>query len=215
MKDTLFNEDSTFDDSDPLEEQKKKAHEANEAKRKIEWEEKQAAKKLAREDALNHLKTMADNDIINTSVKKLGLDAERLTRRNMKMCVTEHIQTLCLDNADFARMAMLPPKNMINCFRYINRMAYDFIKKEMDENDEKPLGYGMGSDVPDDLCYQWAEDYFTNLNIEEDQEKEEVFVPKPYPGKSTTKKKTVSKKKEPVKCEEKPAEFVQQSLTLD
>ena len=43
--------------------------------------------------------------------------------------------------------------------------------------------------MPDDLCYQWAEEYFRDPDAEEDQEKEEKFVPKPYVGNSGSKAK--------------------------
>ena len=62
---------------------------------------------------------------------------QRLTRRNMKQCVTEYIQTLCLEDVAFARNVMHPRKNMVNCFRYINRKALEFTKQEMEDNDVK------------------------------------------------------------------------------
>ncbi len=34
-----------------------------------------------------------------------------------------------------------------------------------------------GCDVPDDMCYQWAEDYFRDPDAKEDHEDEEKFVP--------------------------------------
>ena len=56
-----------------------------------------------------------------------------------------------------------------------------------------------GCDVPDDMCYQWAEDYFRDPDAKEDHEDEEKFVPKPYAGKSSAKskpKKAAEKKKD-------------------
>lgn len=190
--------------------QKKKAHEEAEAKRKAEWEakcrEKEEADLMAWETAV----AVSDEELTSASLGRVGKDAERLTRRNMKICVAEHIQTKCLEDMDFARQTMHPRKNMINCYRYINRMALEFIKKEMEENDEKQPSDGFGGDVPDDLCYQWAEDYFNDLDAKEDKEKDDEFVPKPYTGPSPSKpKKAASKKTEkktPPKAEEKKAE---------
>lgn len=190
------------------EEEKRKAHEEAEAKRKAEWE----ARKKAREEkelfAWEAAVAMDDDALIAASMKRLGDDAERLTRRNMKQCVTEFVQTLCLEDLDFARQAMHPRKTMIRCFRYINRKAYDFIKQEMKDNDEKPVNGLYGSDVPDDLCYQWAKEYFLDMDAEEDKENEEKFVPKPYNGKAPDKpKKSRAKKKtEPKKTENKAAD---------
>ena len=111
--------------------------------------------------------------------------------------MAEYIQTLCLEDPGFARMVMHPRKNMVHCFHYINRKAKEFIQQEMEDNDIKPENGVYGSDVPDDLCYQWAEEYFRDPDAEEDQEKEENFEPRPYAGKSGSKakaKKTAEKK---------------------
>lgn len=189
--------------------QKRREHEENEAKRKAEWEARQQAKKAAEQEQLARLETMSDDDVMMASMKRVGDDTERLTRRNMKYAVTEHIQTKCLEDLTFARLTMHPRKSMVHCFWYINRKAREFVEQEMKENQAKPEGaYGAyGSDVPDDLCYQWAEEYFRDADAEEDWEKEEKFVPKPYPGRAAPKskakkeaaKKTPAKKPEPKK----------------
>lgn len=181
---------------------KRKAHEESEAKRKAEWEAKQLAKKQAEEAAIQKLQDMSDDDVIAASTKRISTDVERLTRRNMKECVAAHIQELARKDATFARRTMHPHKNMINCFKYINRMAKDYIQQEMKDNDIKPENGVYGGDVPDDVVYKWAEEYFNSMDIEEDKEKEEKFVPKPYVGTASSKsKKTTSKAKKT----EKPA----------
>ncbi len=183
------------------EDAKRKAHEESEAKRKAEWEAKKKAKEQAELIAWENAIALDDDALIAASAKRVGDDAERLTRRNMKQCVTEMVQTFCYDDTDFARQAMHPRKNMINCFRYINRKAKEFILQEMKDNDIKPSQEGYGSDVPNDLCYQWAKDYFMDMDAPEDKdENDEEFVPKPYYGNTTTtKKKTEKKKPEPKK----------------
>lgn len=198
----------------------KRRHEEQEAKRKAEWEAKQAAKQEAELMAWENAVAVSDEELAAVSMKRVGTDAERITRRNMKNCVTEHIQTKCLEDMDFARQVMHPRKNMIRCFKYINRMAFEYVKQEMEDNDIKPNNNdGYGCDVPDDLCYQWAEEYFYDLDAKEDKDKDEQFVPKPYTGPSPKKsKKAASKKPEkkvPAKTEEKadtPAGDGQMSL---
>ena len=190
-------------------EQKKKDHETAEAKRKAEWEVRTAGRKAAEDKTLDEIRSMSDNDIADASVKKLGVDVERLTRRNMKVCVGEHVQILCSENLEFARKVMYPKKNMVNCFKYINKKAQEYLKQEMEENDEKSAGgYTMGGDVPDDLCYMWAEEYFNDSNAEIDKEKDEKFVPKPYYGGSSSSK---TNKKDPSKS--KPKETVAEKET--
>ena len=190
--------------------QKKQAHEEAEAKRKAEWEAKHQEKEEAELMAWETAVAVSDEKLAAASMKRVGTDAERITRRNMKNCVTEHIQTKCMEDMDFARLVLHPRKNMIRCFKYINRMAFEFVKQEMEDNDIKPNnGDGYGSDIPDGLCYQWAEEYFKDLDAKEDKEKDDEFVPKPYTGPSPKSKKAPAKKAEkkaPSKPEEKTAE---------
>lgn len=80
--------------------------------------------------------------------------------------------------------------SLLHCIWYINRKAREYIEQEMKDNDIKPENGVYGSDVPDDLCYQWAVDYFNDPDAKEDQEQEEKFVPKPYVGGSTSKGKS-------------------------
>ena len=207
-------EDTTVEQSpanDETEEQKRKAHEEAEAKRKAEWEAKKQAKEEAEFFAWEAAIAMDDNALVAASMKRVGDDAERLTRRNMKQCVTEMIQSYCIEDMELAKQVMHPRKNMVNCFRYITRKAKEFVMQEMKDNDIKPDREGYGSDVPDDLCYQWAREYFFDMEAPEDKDpNEEQFVPKPYVGKTSipksTKKKPEKKKPEPKKVEApKPA----------
>lgn len=124
---------------DESEDKKQKEHEEEEAKRKAEWEAKQKAKEEAEIFAWENALAMDDDTLVAASMKRVSDDAECLTRRNMKQCVTEMVQTYCLEDLDFARQVMHPRKNMIRCFQYINRKAKTFIKQEMKDNDEKPV----------------------------------------------------------------------------
>lgn len=203
-------------DASEDEKRKRKAHEEAEAKRKAEWDAKQAAKKQAREEALRAIKDMSDSDVMSASTERVRKDVERLTRRNMKECVSEHLQNLCRKDPVFAQQILLPQKSMVHCFQYINRKAKDYIQQEMKDNDIKPENGIYGGDVPDGLCYQWAEDYFNDPDAEEDKEKEEEFIPRPYVGSSASKSKKTSKKtaakKEPKKQE--PKSFEQMTLEV-
>ncbi len=219
-------EDDTADEATPSaapaeednEDQKRREHEEAEAKRKAEWEAKKKAREEAEIFAWESALAMDDNALVAASMKRVGDDAERLTRRNMKQCVTEMVQTYCLGDPSFARQVMHPRKNMINCFRYINRKAKEFVMQEMKDNDVKPENGVYGSDVPDDLCYQWAKDYFMDMEAPEDKVEEEKFVPKPYTGKSTSKtnkKKSEKKKAEPKKEPPKESDATEQTGQLD
>lgn len=190
-------------------------HEEQEAKRKAEWEAKKAAKEEAELMEWETAVAVSDEELASISLKRVGADTERLTHRNMKVCVAEHIQTKCLEDMDFARMVMHPRKNMINCFKYIRKKARAYAEQEMEDNGEKPVNGMYDTDVPDGLCYKWAEDYFTDLDAEEDRDKDDVFVPKPYTGPKPRKaptKKTEKKQKPPEPKAEPPADGEQISL---
>lgn len=200
--------DATDSDAEKESEDKKRAeHEAEEARRKAEWEAKRQEKQAVRQAQLDRIRAMNEEELTAESMKRISADTEKLTRRNMKECVSEYIQTACLEDAAFARQVMLPQKNMVRCFQYINRKAYEYVQDEM-----KAAGIQPGrdtpcysSDIPDDLCYHWAEEYFRTEDVKEDKEDEEEFVPKPYVGKTSasSKGKKTSARKSPAK---KPAE---------
>ena len=189
----------------PSEDEARRAHEASEAKRKAEWDAKQAEKRRAEQAALEKLDAMSPAELLKAAAKRVSADMEKLTRRNMKESVAEFIQTKCIDDLDFARLTMHSRKSMIHCFQYISRKAWDYVQDELKANGIQP-GPGQqayGCDIPDDLCYQWAEDYFRGPDAKEDKGDEEKFVPQPYRGKtsskSVSKKKKEGKKKEPEK----------------
>lgn len=190
------------------EDRKRAEHEASEAKRKAEWEARQQAKKEAEKAQMERIMVMGSEELVAESMKRVGTDTEKLVRRNMKECVSEYVQTMCLEDEGFARQVMMPQKNMIRCFQYINRKAYEYVQDEM-----KAAGIQPGrdtpcysSDIPDDVCYHWAEEYFRTMDVKEDKEEEEKFVPKPYIGKNGAKaasKKSAGKKPASRKAGEK------------
>ena len=194
----------------------RQTHEAAEAKRKAEWDAKQAEKKAARQAALDRIGKMNRNFFLKASVERVAADTERLTRRNMKEAVAEHVQAKCREDASFAMLVMAPEKSMIRCFRYISRQAQKYAEQEMKDNGIERTGvYGL--DVPDGLCFQWAEDYFRDENAEEDHKDDEKFVPKPYvsTNRKAAKSKTDKKPSPAAKPKaEKPKAPGMEQLTL-
>lgn len=200
---------------------RRQEHEAAEAARKADWEAKQLAKKQREQAALQELQAMSEQDLLKASMKRVCADTEKLTRRNMKDCVSEHIQTKCLEDLEFARMVMHPRKSMLHCFQHISHKAWDYVQDELkaDGIQPGPDRQGYGADIPDGLCYQWAEEYFRDPDAKEDQEDEEEFIPRPYVGKSSGKKankKKAPEKKEAAKKEpaKKPAPAPDGQITL-
>ena len=203
------------------EDERKRKHEEAEAKRKAEFDTRQAKKRAARQERLDKIKAMNDAELLAESVKRVAADTERLTRRNMKEAIAEHIQAKCRNDAAFARLVMDPDKSMISCFQYITRKAREYAEKEMKDLGLERTGT-YGCDVPDALCFQWAEDYFNDPDAKEDHKDEEKFTPKPYvPNRKVPQKTAKAKKKsqkksaaDKPKAQEKPKtpELEQMSL---
>ena len=193
------------------EDERRRAHEAAEAKRRAEWEAKQQAKRKADNDALQRLAAMSDEQASADAAKRVAADTEKLTRRNMKEMVCEYIQDLCGSDPAFARKVMHPRKSMIRCFKYITRKARAFAEQEMKDNGMEREGV-YGCDVPDGLCYQWAVDYFNDPDAAEDKAVEEKFVAKPYIPKTGSKPKT---KTQPKKAAKKPESNMEQISLLE
>lgn len=142
--------------ADADEEKRRAEHEAAEAKRKAEWEAKQAEKKKALQEQMDRLAAMSDDEVVAASMQRVSGDVEKLTWRNMKECVSEYIQTKCLEDPAFARLTMHPKKTMVRCFQYINRKAWEYIQDELKASGIQP-GRGeqaYSCDIPDDLCYR-------------------------------------------------------------
>ena len=192
------------EDPAAAETERRRRHEEAEAKRKAEWERQQAEKRAAEQTALAKIEQMSETELIKASMERMKKETERLTRRNLKECVSEYVQTLCLSDPAFARMVMHPRKSMAHCLQYINRKAREYLLAEMKDNgmEQRPDGI-YGGDVPEDTCYDWAEEYYRDTNAKEDEVKEEKFVPKAYMSAAAKNKR--QPKKEKTKAETKTA----------
>lgn len=194
------------EDPAAAEAEKRRRHEEAEAKRKAEWERQQAEKRTAEQAALAKIEQMSETELVKASMERMKKETERLTRRNLKECVSEYVQTLCLSDPAFARMVMHPRKSMAHCLQFINRKAREYLLAEMKDNGMEPQPNGIyGGDVPEDTCYDWAEEYFRDANAKEDEVMKETFVPKAYMS-AAAKNKRQPKKEKPAA---KPAPVIQ------
>lgn len=193
--------------------ERRRAHEAAEAKRKAEWEAKQQAKRLEETKAIEKITAMSDKQVAIDAAKRVAADTERLTRRNMKEMVSEHIQRMCASDPAFARKVMHPRKSMVRCFKYITRRAREYAEQEMKDLGIERTGV-YGCDVPDGLCYQWAVDYFNDPDAPEDRENDEKFTPKPYAPKNGSSKPKSKPKANPKASPKKQAEGEAHQLSL-
>jgi hypothetical protein len=123
---------------------------------------------------------MDDSEAVAASVKRIKADIERITRRNMKECVAAYLEDLCAKDPAFARTVIQPKKSMVNCFRYITRKARDYAERERQDTGVTESG-AYGCDIPDDLCYQWAVDYFNDPNADEERKPQPKAPPAAKP----------------------------------
>ena len=194
------------EDPATAETERRRQHEEAEAKRKAEWDRQQAEKHAAEQAALAKIEQMSETELVKASMERMKKETERLTRRNLKECVSEYVQTLCLSDPAFARVVMHPRKSMAHCLQYINRKAREYLLAEMKDNGMEPQPNGIyGGDVPEDTCYDWAEEYFRDASAKEDEVKEEVFVPKAYMSAAAKTKRQPKKEKTAAK----PAPVIQ------
>lgn len=179
--------------------QKKAAFEAEETKRKAEFDAKKAQKdeEIQIEWEMNTM--MSLEELLAAAKNNIATGVERITRRNMKESVAAYIIELSQKSEDLSRNILHPKKSIVNCYRYINRKALGYLEEQMKLTGETPDRNGViGIDIPDDICYMWAEEYYSSTDIPEDHEDEEKFEPRIYRPTTTTKttKKTSPKKKE-------------------
>ena len=63
----------------------RQAHEAAEAKRKAEFDAKQAEKRAKRQDALDRIKAMNSAELLEAAMGRVAAGTKRLTRRNYRL----------------------------------------------------------------------------------------------------------------------------------
>ena len=192
--------DLTADSDAADEDERKRAHETAEAKRKAEFDAKQERKRAAEQEQLDRVAAMSDETVIASAVQQAADATDRMTNRSMKDSVSAHIQDLCRADPAFARLTMHPRKSMLHCIQYIFRQAKDYLEKELKAGGIKVSG-SYGGDVPDGLVLRWAEQYYRTdaADIKEDSQDEERFIPKPYVSSTRKTSKTKAAKKKPEK----------------
>ena len=190
---------------DETEAQKRKAHEEAEAKRKAEWEAKKQAKEEEIFFAWENALATDDDSLMLKAMEHIRDDYERVTGNNIKQCIAEMLQMSCREDIELAKQVHHPRKNMIACYRYVDRKALEYLKQELKAQGITPKNGVYGTAITEGICYQWAKDYFFDMDAPEDKDPdEEKFVPKPYiekPTVSKTTKKKPEKKTAPKKID--------------
>lgn len=209
--DSILERPSPIEQKTPeqTEAEKKKAFEEEEAKRKADFDAKKAKRdeEIQVEWEINTM--MTTEDLIEAAKSNIKTTVERITQRNMKESVAAYIIELSKNSEKLSRNILHPKKSITNCFKYINRKARAYLEEQMKLTGEKPDKNGViGIDIPDNLCYRWAEEYYSSTDIDEDYAEDEKFVPRSYKPSYTPKttKNATSKKKETPPKEERKTE---------
>ncbi len=113
------------------------------------------------------------DDVAAASVQRIREEIERITRRNMKDCVAAHLAQLCAGDPALARNVLSPQKSLAKCFRYISRKAREYAEQERSDGNVTDAGV-YGCDIPDDIVYQWAVDYFNDPNADKEPRAEVI-----------------------------------------
>lgn len=168
------------------EKQRRAEHEAKEAARKAEFEEKQRRKKEEKERARHAVSIMSDADALAAAIKMIEKEENKLRKEFdddpngvVEMAILQTLKAGCQCDADFARSILNPDKCFKNCFRYMGTQAYEMKKEAIQKQTRGGAQYATFG-FPPRLCYQWAMDYFNDLNAPEDKEPEEKFKQQPY-----------------------------------
>ncbi len=83
--------------------ERRRAHEEAEAARRAEWEARRQKREEEELFAWENAVAMEDDELVASAVAEIGEESERLTRRNIRICVAEILQTYCRGDANFAR----------------------------------------------------------------------------------------------------------------
>ena len=154
--------------------------------RKAEFEEKQRRKKEKKERARQAVRAMSDADVMAAAIKMIEAREDEIrkdfdddTNGVIEMIILQALKAGCQCDTDFARSIMNPDKCFANCIRYVGTQAYEKKKDDIQKQIRGGAQYAAFS-FPTKLYFQWATDYFNDLNAPEDKEPEEKFKPQPY-----------------------------------
>ena len=99
---------------------------------------------------------------IDQAKQVLQRQSERLTVKTMADYVLEHIVLCCENDAVFAEKINKPEKSFMDCIKYIKDKALEWLK-EQQKMELNEYVKGVGGDVPNEICYQWAVDYYNSV----------------------------------------------------
>jgi len=112
--------------------------------------------------------------VIDQAKQALQRQSERLTVKTMADYVLEHILSCCENDAVFAEKVSQPDKSFMDCIKYIKDWALEWLKEQQKlESSECANPTTVCGDVPNEICYKWAVDYYNSVPAPKP-------APKPY-----------------------------------
>lgn len=88
--------------------------------------------------------------------------------------MTEQVQAYldkhASEDAVFAEKMRNPRKSIKNCIKFIAQKAQEYMEKHKEEYE---MDRGFGGDIPDEICFGWANHYYDESGLEIDMTEEE------------------------------------------
>lgn len=88
--------------------------------------------------------------------------------------MTEQVQAYldkhASEDAAFAEKMRNPRKTIQNCIKFIAQQAQKYMEKHKEEYE---MERGLGGDIPDEICFGWANHYYDESGLEIDMTEEE------------------------------------------
>lgn len=125
------------------------------------------------------------NEITQKAKEILELQAERTSLRTMADYVKEYLIAYCDEDPEFTERVNSSEKTFMDCIGFIKKKALEWLK-EQQNMELSVFAQGIGGEVPPEICYGWAVEYYYSKP-----------EPKPEPKKVETVTKTKVDKKEP------------------
>jgi len=123
---------------------------------------------------------------VSKAKEVLTLQADRFQMKTMADFVREYLIAYSEEHPEFSEKILDPAKSFAGCIKDIKSHALKWLREQPNNEMVEGERDGVSGDVPNDICYGWAIDYYTA-----------VTVPKPEPvvrNIESAKKKDAGKK---------------------
>jgi len=101
-----------------------------------------------------------ENHTVSKAKDILSSQADRFLMRTMADFVKDYLSQYCDEHQEFAEKVSAPGKNFAGCIKKIHKEALKWLQDQPNTDMEGQAG--VCGDVPNELCYGWAVDYYNS-----------------------------------------------------